>query len=240
MRKIKNKLIFIIIGSLLGSFLILGLTLGFTLDLKTPNPFIQEVKGEPDYTIVISWEKVAGAKNYYVQYEYTELYPGIIESQAVVANSISIKRVRGLVKFRVKALSLRESQSSSYSEWIEYDVEGLKLPILSPFGFIYTEDGWKIDNNFTPVQYLYKGETKTVVFYEFTDNYNNNSSYHSYNDLVGDDAYTFNFPPGETICRFRTVNFTYFNGQSINEPKELYELYDEASSYVEIPHINPE
>ncbi|NLT18950.1 MAG: hypothetical protein BWX72_01307 [Firmicutes bacterium ADurb.Bin080] len=240
MKKISKKLLLIIIGSLLGVSLVLGLTLGLTLVLKTPLPFVEEVKGEPDYTIVISWEKIAGAKNYYVQYEYTEIYPGNIENQVVDTNSISIKRVRGIVKFRVKALSLRDSQSSSYSEWVEYDVEGLKLPILSPFDLIYTENGWKIDNNFSPVHYTYKGEVKTVVFYELTDNFNSEPTIVSYNELVGEDSYPFNPPPGEIIFRFRPVNFTYFNEVVIYEPIELYELYDEASSYVEIIHITPE
>lgn len=219
--------------------LVLGLSLGLTLKLRSPVPSVTAVFEEPDYVLKISWDRVHGARQYYVEYFYETLYPDTIHTRAVTENKITINRIRGVLKFRVKALANRDMQSGEFSDWLSYEVPGLKLMTLLPFDFIYIEEeGWKIDYNFTPVEYIYKGEIKTVSFYEFTDNHNAEPEVLTVKDMQED--WSINFPAGQTICRFRPLTYTYFDGVIIYDPPELHELYDEVLSYVTIHHDNPE
>lgn len=237
-----KKLVLIIVSITILVSLTLGLSLGLTLKLRAPSPEVSSLSDEPDYLVTISWKKIVGAKQYFVEYFYDTLYPDIKYSTSISENQITIKRVRGLLKFRVRALSNREMQNGEYCDWLTYEIPGLKLETLNPFDFINTENGWKINYNFEPVTYIYKGQLRIVEYYEFSDNHNLEPEILTYLEIQGEgeNPFYFNFPPGETICRFTPLTYTKYLGEPVYSPLELYELYDEVRSYVEIVHLNAE
>lgn len=235
----KTKIIVLLVFVTLVVITVLGVSLGLTLKLSSPKPEVVEVVGEPDYTIKIEWKKVIGAKQYIIKYRYRDVYGEKYAFVTTDDNFVVIKRVKGNLDFSVQALNGREIQTSNFSNERTYVVEGLKLPALKSFGFTELPSfSAKINQDFEPVTYIYKGAEKEVEFYEFSDNHNpGDVVVLSYAELV---EYVFNFPPGETYAKFRPVIYATIGDTIVDGPIELKELYENPTTYVVVRHYNPE
>jgi len=236
----KTKIIVLVVFITVVVAVSLGLGLGLTLKLAIPKPEVIEVTGEPDYTIKIGWEKVI-AKQYIIKYRYRDVYGEKYRYETTDDNFIVIKRVKGNLDFSVQALNTRDIQTSKFSKESTYNVESLKLPSLSGFGFKELSGGrGMVDDYFQPVKYVYKGEERTVEFYEFVDNHNpDDVEILSYGELID---FVFNFPEGETLVKFRPVTYGEFGGTiiEIEDRIELKELYENSTTYVTAKFINPD
>ena len=210
--------------------------------LQTPTASVTSVVGEPDYTITISWDKVSGARVYAVEYIYS-LYPDTTHTASEIADThLTITRIKGELKFRIKALGKYESNTSDFSEWYSYNVVPLTL---DPFRGITFKNvgsqGYQIDMDyFYPTTYLYKGEQYTINYYEVDaigpGEMRDQSSLqpYAYSLIELYEGVTFNFPVGSGTWQFYIRPVLYVNVNGVKEyihNKEIYELYDEEIPY---------
>ncbi len=210
--------------------------------LKTPTAEVTSVVGEPDYTITISWNKVSGARVYTVEYIYSVYPDTVYTANEIGGTELTIKRVKGELKFRIKALGKYESNTSDFSEWYSYNVVPLTL---DPFRGITFKNvgnqGYQIDMDyFYPVTYVYKGEQFTINYYEVDaigpgeERDQNSLQPYAYSLLELHEGVTFNFPVGSGTWQFYIRPVLYVNVNGVKEyihNKEIYELYDEEIPY---------
>lgn len=206
---------------------------------SAPEASVTSVVGEPEYTFTLSWNAVDGADTYAVEYEY-ELYKGDIHSYETSACEATFTYMRGKINYRVRAYSVSGDVDSGFSAWMTYESEGLTLDALRSFNVDAVDGKYRVDvNTFEPINYTYKGETKTVNYYEFdlippdTEVEEHDPVVYSLSQIT--DGFDFNISDIEGVWHLyvRPANYVEINGEKdYSQVKELYELYREAGYIV--------
>lgn len=210
--------------------------------LKTPEAKVTSVNAEPDYSIEIGWEKVSGARSYTVEYVYG-LYPDTVYTASEIGGtSLSIKMIKGTLKFRIKCIGVYADNTSEFSPWISYEVTPLSLDAFRGFNFKVIEGlGYQIDmDTFYPVTYIYKGATYAVNYYEIDalgpDELRDETELQpqAYSITQLQEGLTFHMPTGSGTWDFyvRPVLYVEVNGvKDYTQSEGLYELYNEDIPY---------
>lgn len=211
--------------------------------LQPPAPRVEALFAEPDYTVVIAWEAVEGAKSYSVEYKYALFEPDTVHRIDNVADkSVAVARKRGALQFRVRAFGKYAENMSEYSEWQTYYVQPLATNSLEIFNTEYLSDrSFAIDaDTFVPVTYNYKGETFTINWYEVRIFAPGETEAPSDPISLADirSGFAFNVAEkGEYILEMRPVLYVYINGIKDYETLGLYELYEPNTAYTRITVI---
>ncbi len=204
--------------------------------LRAPEFTDVSVIAEPSYTIDIEWEKVSGAKSYTLEYKYA-LYPNETHTVTdITATSYSIRMVKGLLEYRIKSVGKYSSNDSAFSEWKSYEVEPLTLDTFRGFDLKLVEGrGYQIDMDyFYPVEYVYKGETYKINYYEIDfvneDEFRDDLNPYAYSLTELQEGINYYLPvgSGEWTVYVRPVLYVNVNGvKDYTSIEGLYELYDE-------------
>ncbi len=214
--------------------------------LKTPEISVANVNAEPSYTIDLEWKRVSGAVSYTLEYKYA-LYPD--ESYTVTditTTSYSIKMVKGVLEYRIKSVGKYSSNDSMFSEWKSYQVEPLTLDVFRGISLKLVEGrGYQIDMDyFYPVEYVYKGETYKINYYEIdfvNENEFRDELYpytYSLTELQEGINYYLPLGSGEWTVYVRPVLYVNVNGvKDYTAIEGLYELYDENIEFTVINQI---
>lgn len=204
---------------------------------KAPVPVVGAVLAEPDYTVTLEWSEIKQARSYIVEYEYG-LYPGVVHSVTVGATSVTVSRVKGTLRFRAK--SVFSDGESDFSEWSEYNVPVLELDALRTFNVKFEGGKYYIDaDTFEPVTYVYKGERKTVNYYEFdlvppgAENVELNPMAYSLTQIREGFAFNIGDIGGVWKLYARPALYVDINGEKdYSQVKELNELYKSEIQYI--------
>lgn len=210
--------------------------------LQTPVISVNNLSAEPYYTLDLVWNEVPGAVSYTVEYKYS-LYPESIHTATGIAGtSLTIKRVKGELQYRIKSVGKYESNTSLFSEWGKYEVAPLELDTFRGFNFKIVEGaGYQIDmDTFNPVTYNYKGTTYAINYYEIAahsleENVTEEElQLQTYSLLQLEEGIEFHFPSGSGTWNFyvRPVLYVDVNGvKDYTQIEGLYELYNEDIDY---------
>lgn len=205
--------------------------------LRAPVAEVSGIIAEPDYTVTLAWSASDGADSYDVEYEYG-IYPGDVHSVTTGTTSVTVKRVKGELKYRVRAVAGEEK--GEFSEWLNYDVPELELDALRTFNIIFRDGKYYIDvDTFEPVTYLYKGERKTVNYYEFDllppDSEDTGRKPQAYSLTQIREGFAFNIGDIAGVWRLyaRPALYVDVNGvKDYSQVKELNELYSSEPNYI--------
>lgn len=208
-----------------------------TKGLTSPSPVVGAVLAEPDYTVTLEWNSIKQAESYVVEYEYG-LYPEDIHSVATGSTSVTVRRVKGTLRFRAKSVS--STGESDFSEWCEYDVPELELDALRTFNVKLENGKYYIDaDTFEPVTYVYKGERKTVNYYEFdlvppdTESDTRNPMAYSLTQIREGFAFNIGDISGVWKLYARPALYVDINGEKdYSQVRELNELYKSEIRYI--------
>jgi len=242
--KKKGKVIVIlIIAALVVAGIVIGILLWKGRQSYIPEGFSADIDDQIKFYITITWEDIAEAEEYNVEYEYS-LYSGQMHSQTVTSSEITIDRKRGELKYRVQ--SVIKGKANPFSAWQSYAVAPMELPFFIPPTLEPSEE---LENTFIlnlpiVVYERYDKELVAVPTFEIKDKLPSETNFgqsifrvisHSYT-LPADEKGTF-------TVKVRALNNTTFTatdektGQLIpiteNIPVELYDLY-EPSDWIEI------
>lgn len=208
--------------------------------LGTPVISVKSISAEPDYTIDLVWDEVPGAESYTVEYKYA-LYPETTHTASGIAGtSLSIKRIKGEVQYRIKSVGKYASNTSPFSDWGKYEVAPLELDTFRGFIFKIVEgEGYQIDmDTFYPVTYTYKGNSYAVNYYEIAAHYSEDNvseedlQFQTYSLLQLEEGIEFHFPSGTWDFYVRPVLYVEINGvKDYTQIEGLYELYNEDIDY---------
>ncbi|MBO5773962.1 MAG: hypothetical protein J6R44_03930 [Clostridia bacterium] len=208
--------------------------------LQTPVISVKNLSAEPDYTLDLVWDEVPGAISYTIEYKYS-LYPDVTHTATGVAGtSLTIKRVKGEVQYRIKSVGRYSSNTSDFSEWGAYQIAPLELDAFRGFNFKIVEGaGYQIDmDTFSPVTYNYKGATYAINYYEIAahsleENVTEDElQLQTYSLLQLEEGVEFHFPSGTWNFYIRPVLYVDVNGvKDYTQIEGLYELYNEDIDY---------
>ena len=121
-------------------------------------PAFSEFDQKNDYSITVTWKKVAGAERYDVEFCHDDpsLPSTTITKGATQNGRYTIQRQAGTLYFRVRAI--KNGKKGKFSDWIQYDIEAWKLsaPVI-------TVDSSNLIVSWIPVTYRYYNDNGNKV-----------------------------------------------------------------------------
>lgn len=234
-------LIAVVIVIVMAAGILTGVLVPLSRPLATPQEVgVAYVTGEPTYRIRLQWAEVTGAVGYRIEYVYDLLDETEVLVKTVEETYVEFERVRGTLRYRVRALHRYPQRDSAFSDWKTYDVEGFVLDSFSEAALQFlpsTDDMgnpcYRINTAvWSDVTYVYRSHVYHVEFYQLATVAPNtseivaleNAQIYSADELKD---HKFYMKSGTYRFYIRPVNYAYFGeaGAPVYDPRHLYTLY---------------
>lgn len=220
---------------------------------KTPDPYIEAFDQKNDMYITIAWEKASNASSYSVQYVFGNVIANEDNIKTVKTEGLfyRIERQKGVLAYRVKAISKNERE---YSKWKYFDVTALKLGTTSN---ITLNNAGVL--SWANVKYLDKSTLKTVPSYvvdiklegEYFDTFiqtgiksldndiNNDIKFYLLNLMSYYDEDTEPWKDITLTVKVKCLNYYDFANMPIDKGYEfLFNAYEESEYYEQVITID--